>query len=281
MWISDFISCLEKSTVANPRLADALAIKEKHLPKRIYKYRSDDDFSRTNLRDDTVWICSPEAYNDPYDCLFTVAENDVMVAAKRSLVGYFAKIYKLHDILAPATIQLAEISDDPLKTLLQAIPPAHSFPEGANPRQMADFISLTIPKYVGDAMAFLRQVRDATKVCSFSKRNDSILMWSHYANYHKGFCVEYEIDPLPPDHFLRQNLYPVIYSSSLYDLTGWSTSLFSSPREQFNPSLVLLAMLHKYRDWHYEKEWRLILTEPRLTRDRPLQVPRPSRVFLG
>jgi hypothetical protein len=25
----------------------------------------------------------------------------------------------------------------------------------------------------------------------------------------------------------------------------------------------------------------LILTEPRLTRDRPLQVPRPSRVFLG
>jgi hypothetical protein len=127
----------------------------------------------------------------------------------------------------------------------------------------------------------LRQVRDATKVCSFSKRNDSILMWSHYANYHKGFCVEYEIDPLPPDHFLRQNLYPVIYSSSLYDLTGWSTSLFSSPREQFNPSLVLLAMLHKYRDWHYEKEWRLILTEPRLTRDRPLQVPRPSRVFLG
>jgi len=28
-------------------------------------------------------------------------------------------------------------------------------------------------------------------ICCFSRKNDSILMWSHYASNHKGFCVEY------------------------------------------------------------------------------------------
>lgn len=40
-----------------------------------------------------------------------------------------------------------------------------------------------------------RQVEDEINnlksfgVVSFSKRNDSILMWSHYADSHKGFCI--------------------------------------------------------------------------------------------
>jgi len=39
MWITDFINCFEESTLAHPRIEDALAIKQQHLPKRVYKYR--------------------------------------------------------------------------------------------------------------------------------------------------------------------------------------------------------------------------------------------------
>lgn len=34
------------------------------------------------------------------------------------------------------------------------------------------------------------RLRERTWICSLSKINDSLLMWSHYANNHKGICVE-------------------------------------------------------------------------------------------
>jgi hypothetical protein len=69
--------------------------------------------------------------------------------------------------------------------------------------------------------------------------------------------------------------------TALFDLTRWSAKLMRTGRKQFNPAVVLLAMMHKYEDWKYEREWRFILTEPRLSEDRALPVPQPSRIFLG
>jgi hypothetical protein len=281
MWTTNFVAAIESSTVANPKLEEAIAIKDRHLPTRIYKYRCDNSNSRANLKNDTVWICSPQSYNDPYDCLFTVTEQDIVVAANRSMIDDFVRVYNLDGIISSDGIQLARVSNDPLQALVKHIPPSHPFPKGANPQQMVDFLATQIPKFIGDSISFVREIRDATKICSFSQRNDSIVMWGHYADSHKGFCIEYDLETLPANCTLRRNLFPVVYSSELYDLTRWASQLVSSPRDQFNPSAVLLAMLSKYQDWKYEEEWRFVLTEPRLTADRAMSVPKPTRVFLG
>ena len=47
-----------------------------------------------------------------------------------------------------------------------------------------------------------------TKICSFSAAKEIILMWSDYANHHKGFCVEYDLGPLEPSAPLRWELFP-------------------------------------------------------------------------
>ena len=33
-------------------------------------------------------------------------------------------------------------------------------------------------------------------ITAFSENNKSLLMWSHYADSHKGICVEYSFDDL-------------------------------------------------------------------------------------
>jgi hypothetical protein len=281
MWIEEFVSHLKKSTVATPRLEQALALKDVHLPKYLYKYQRIKPYSLTNLRDDTVWICSPEAYNDPYDCLFRIAEAEVVTAAKRGLVKDFVRLFKLREFLSPHAIKLARASDDPLQRLVDALPMDQVFPSGSDPVQMAQFTSIQVPKFVGDTIKFIHQIRDATKVCSFTERSDSIVMWSHYADYHKGFCIEYDISQLPTEHLLRRSVFPAVYSAGLFDLTQWAEKLVSTRREQFNPALVLLAMMSKHKDWKYEREWRFVLTEPRLSDDRALPVPKPTRVLLG
>ena len=71
VWIEEFVDCIESSTLAKPRLDEAVAMKDACLPKKIYKYRRDGEYARANLETDTVWMASPDAYNDPYDCSFT------------------------------------------------------------------------------------------------------------------------------------------------------------------------------------------------------------------
>ena len=43
------------------------------------------------------------------------------------------------------------------------------------------------------------RLRENTWICSLSKINDSLLMWSHYANNHKGICSESEWKPIERD----------------------------------------------------------------------------------
>lgn len=282
MWAKDFVDCLESSTLNHPRLDEAIALKQLHLPKRIYKYRRDSNYSRQNLKTDTVWMASPDSYNDPYDCAFTVAEEQVVTALKKSLLTEFAKVYKLADADATEQIEKAMSgATDPLVFLAEYIAEVNGVTPGNNPQQMAEFVSLMAPKMISNTVGVLRQWRKITKICSFSAVNDSILMWGHYAQDHKGFCVEYDLEKLQPDHPLRRTLYPVIYSPQLYDLTSFAQKLVGPNRQEFNPSSPLLGVLHKFDGWKYEEEWRSISYTQAVVDEHNWTVPTPSRVFLG
>jgi hypothetical protein len=65
---------------------------------------------------------------------------------------------------------------------------------------MAEFTSTVTPKLISDALSAVRQWRAVTKVSSSSEVSDSILMWSHYADNHRGFCVEYGLRGLASEH---------------------------------------------------------------------------------
>lgn len=97
---------------------------------------------------------------------------------------------------------------------------------------------------------------------SASKKNDSCiepvpiekldtLMWAHYANSHKGFCVKYKF---PEDFFFDYNLSE---NKSLRMICGMEyndnikLSLDSVPDQN-------MAILTKSNNWAYENEMRLI-----------------------
>jgi hypothetical protein len=47
MWTEEFFGLLKASTLNESHFVEAIAFKEQHLPKRIYKYRSDNEYART------------------------------------------------------------------------------------------------------------------------------------------------------------------------------------------------------------------------------------------
>jgi hypothetical protein len=246
MWITDFVKCLEESTLAHPRINEALAIKQQHLPKRIYKYRRDCANSRHNLKTDTVWLSSPESYNDPYDCWLTMSDDLLATLIDKRLVDVFANTYKLPNIVGAERIG-----------------------------------STRIKGLANEVVATVQGWRGMTKLCSFSAVNDSMLMWSHYSDNHRGFCLEYDLETLSADHLFRKNLYPVVYSNDLFDLAPYAEKLLDPDRQKFNDLYLLLALIHKFDGWKYEEEWRVLAVKDTVLADRNLPAPTPSRIFLG
>lgn len=94
-------------------------------------------------------------------------------------------------------------------------------------------------------------------VCSLSERKDNILMWSHYANEHRGFCVGLDVQVLEESscEILARtgnilDLRRVVYRADFPFLNG-----FSGDFETLVPRVINTKSL----DWKYEKEWRLLL----------------------
>src|SRR5215469_9264000 len=139
-------------------------------------------------------------------------------AFERGLIDPFVTGYKLE--IPADKIEEAKHSTAPLETLSRHITGVGK--PGSNPKQMAEFFSKVVPTYVQSTVDVLQAVRTIMKVCSFSAVNDSILMWSHYGRNHQGFCVEYDLSKFDPQDAFLKNLYPVIYSYQLVDLTPWA-----------------------------------------------------------
>jgi hypothetical protein len=237
-WRQHFIACLRETTRGNSRLKEAQAIKNKHLPKRIYKYRKCSSlYHLDTLKSDTVWLCSPKHYNDPYDCWFTLPDGLIATHLERALK-------KRH----------------------------HTHP----------YAQVAADKFAPKLAAKLANYRNHAKICSFSSRNDSILMWSHYSEDHTGFCIEYDISELRPDDSFCKNLYPVIYSNDLRNLGDFVERLIGRANDEGYPEEgPLLCMLIKFNGWEYENEWRIIRKTSRKENDGPMLAPLASRVFVG
>lgn len=90
--------------------------------------------------------------------------------------------------------------------------------------------------------------QDDMRVTCFSEVWKSILMWSHYADCHKGFCIEYDTVGLSKTK--RRLLFPVLYQEEQIDIT--------ENIQNFTSSAGLITMVSKALEWEYEREWRMI-----------------------
>ena len=150
-----------------------------------------------------------------------------------------------------------------------------------------------IDKELEDSNAMLNSVKSnidlklnqTFAISCFSEKSDEILMWSHYANKHTGFCVEYNFFK-SNDWDVSIRLFPVIYSgdrgqipSSLFDISDINNIQISTNKQAISDLMLLL--LYKSKIWEYEAEWRIIGEQKLLTDGHLKELPIVSKVFLG
>ncbi len=92
---------------------------------------------------------------------------------------------------------------------------------------------------------------DSRGVLSLAERWDCPLMWSHYADEHRGFCIEYDMNDNVCSH-IKQVDYRRPRSIKITELMRWK--LHKSAEAEQN--VLDTYFFAKSSQWRYEKEWR-------------------------
>ena len=115
-----------------------------------------------------------------------------------------------------------------------------------------------------DFLAHMIKSKDTVGVCSFSTVRDNKVMWSHYCNCYKGYCVQYKIKDT---NKLMHNLLPVVYKRNINNnitikliefAMGNITRIISFGQIPANIGSFNELLCTKDKDWAYQNEWRLI-----------------------
>ena len=93
-------------------------------------------------------------------------------------------------------------------------------------------------------------------VYSLSKTPLDELLWAHYANSHKGFCIEYDLNILlKNDGENHIHSFPVLYSNKPPSIGSWDLI-----RNEQN-SMIKKFAFHKSKRWEYEQEHRIVTSK--------------------
>lgn len=103
-------------------------------------------------------------------------------------------------------------------------------------------------------------IKDSLGIFSLSKVFDDELLWAHYADSHRGFCIEFDLEKLTSLYYKNEyERLNVIYTDSppQLDLLTLMETLYVDT-EDSSKQIQQLMLGYKSKRWEYENEIRII-----------------------
>ncbi|MEP7229002.1 MAG: DUF2971 domain-containing protein [Ginsengibacter sp.] len=208
----------------------------------LYKYRNwNDCYHKRILEQNKLWLSSPVGLNDPYDCQI------------------------------PAIIDNQEINSYEFFHFLQESFMAEFPGKSLNDNDINEKwneIKKNPQHFFSQRQSQLLEMYLSFGVFSLCKNPDNFLLWSHYADAHKGLCIGFNIKDLVT-HF-NGTFEKVTYQRDLPVF-----KFLENQEETFSKTLAT-----KHIQWDYEKEWRITKIN---SADQEIDIPDTTiaEVYLG
>lgn len=287
-----------KNEIATITWLDYIQLAQRQMPKKLYKYfpnvlniNSNRNYSQEALQNNTVYLNTPLSFDDPYDSSLCLEEHELYIRRLQhyaELCGFqYDKTWDYYKLVYEFSIFLYPYASDQdsWETAFHLTDKDDNSLDLTH-RVFATKLFLTLQKEAAAedvwqkafANALHGEYEEVTKnlagkfrIACFATTPNSMLMWSHYANSHKGFCVEYDIPELNlQSSDLLNNLFPVIYSDERTSVLEQCLADLSSQDVAMDTvwSIYKYGLLTKSLPWGYQNEWRLISLDDTLA-DQP------------
>lgn len=280
-WIDDLRKHFFVHKAEDLNIEAAIEIKKENIPSSLFKYRAVNDYSINNLLQDTVWCTSASNFNDPYDSslCFDLSGDFINDSFFESMDNELKK--EGEDGIGNIDKNSILNSADPIESMIRlaAKKTGTEVPSEMEDRLCNVLKGVIQKNFVEMNERFNAAAKEGYKICSFSERLDSMLMWSHYSENHTGFVMEYDFKELPIEDIRSRCLWPVLYDDELFD----ASRFFKEQKNtgSFNNLFGIISSIHKARDWNYEHEWRLIIPLGPKDPSMNYNVPKPKAIYLG
>ena len=211
--------------------SEPVRIKSKdHIENMVYKFRTWNDiehyrYHKKLLIDREMYFSSPQSFNDPFDCCVVTDYSMLQKNPELQQTHFRSIIVRTFPNITEQQInekveQLIKDSrfNDPQWILL------------ANQKQRESFY-----KSYG--------------VFSFSKTKSNILLWSHYADSHQGFCLGFDL------RLIKNHLENKVGGCDVF----YSVDYPKIPPINSTDNQFMQQISTKSIDWKYEEEFRLFI----------------------
>lgn len=244
----------------------------------MFKYSPINSYALRNLQKNQIFFNNPLNFNDPFDTFHPAKikeiSNEKFVELycnsikrkfdKKALLGILNKSISKQNFYNFCDEHIDYIFDFKEENEIQIFKNKSNFLEQLNNIKesknnfvgniggLFSAIKLRLQATIEETLHNIRQESfSKIGVCCFSKNNSNLLMWSHYADSHQGFCLEFDsnIEPF-------SKTFEVIYKSEIPDIN--SDVLFNEVED--DESIKKLLSL-KSIDWKHEEELRIFHQE--------------------
>ncbi len=248
-WKKEFIKLYISNNVTEYGMA--LELKCKHIPNKLYRYRSLSDETMEYRFGEIVrgelYMSHPMELNDPFEAKSHMKSNDIVryapeketyeeIFSEKLSQEIYTDIFNSENWLEKLMLYVSEQSGPKDKV-----------------EETKDILCNVIMKQYEELNEVISDLaRRMVRFASFTTKPDNLPMWHHYTNGHKGICLEYNTEDLV-DIYQKNMLFPVYYVDRLPDIVYMM-------HRRIHPefSLFRYMAMHKLMDWSYEDEWRLI-----------------------
>jgi len=247
--------------IIDKNFEEAIPLKALNFPDTFFKYRRLTETTIETLKENYIWLAEISSLNDPFECSIQF-DND------ECLRKYYASTPFRQSFKSMTGHTLTEKE---IKLLTTSLKPHDEYIKICRSRDIP--YSLSSDQQLNRVQQRWNKIVEQTsqnlRVCSFSLNKNSLLLWSHYAEEHKGVCIEYDFVDV---NVVRTFIQPVLYSEKVYKI-----GLF----EEYTIMQLIASSLIKAKDWSYEQEWRLTIFKQANNFPHKISVPIPKAIYLG
>jgi hypothetical protein len=179
-------------------------------PKYLYKYRPINMHTLSMILFNEAYFSSPPDLNDPFDC-------NIIPQIDYTNLKIFIDARRAEGKISQK--EYDELLENPVMIM------EHGFRET------------------------IENIRNNLKIFCLSEINNNVMMYSHYADSHKGICLEFLVSDDPFFEYLDN----VRYTENIPIFHGFNEDIRKIQNE-----LKEIEVLIKSLSWLYEQEWRII-----------------------
>jgi len=194
---------------------------KKNIPAKLYKYgsKTKSGYLREILLGNKIYCSSPFDFNDPFDC-----RPRVVVGKTKQEIRNAEKV--IEGILYKRTNLNRNLRRAEARRLIKKIQKSENLTDA------------------------YKSLLSRAGVYCLSAKKVNLLMWAHYGDKHKGYCLEFSTEPEgsffnSAEEVRYKRNYPVVKIFTA-DKLDWGKESF----------------LTKSTAWEYEEEWRLTSKQP-------------------